>query len=248
VGIRFPSVIVLFRKHYLPISLVSLHPSYNRDHPCSGSTVLLTCPLYNSKPQYFLSLCRYVGQRKHKVFLFIALKPLLEPALYLHQSFAIFCAASLSQLQGSNGTELISLYVVLHSGIPQAEYFWKIRCWRLRRREHISCYCWLVKLQGLLQTDIVWNCWHVWRPGGEYNGCDGLTGSNVRGRDGGCNGCNCLLGLTLWGQGDECNCWDGLLEFTALGKAVDVKVGMVFRSYFCECRTVDIMLVMVCWS
>jgi len=61
------------------------------------------------------------------VFLFIALKQLLEPAVYLHQSFAISCAAFLSQLQGSNGTELICLYVVLHLWLSEAEHFWKRR-------------------------------------------------------------------------------------------------------------------------
>jgi len=29
---------------------------------------------------------------------------------------------------------------------------------------------------------------------------------------------------------------------------VDVKVVMVFRSYLCEGKTVDVMVVMVCWS
>jgi len=137
-------VTVLFRKQCLPISLVSLPQSQNPDHLFSCSTVLLTCRLYNSKPQYFLSLCRYVGHKNHKVFSFIALKQLLEPAVYLQQSFRICFAAFLSELQGSNGTELKYFYVVLLLELSEAEQFWIRRCWRLRRRGHWSCDSWVV--------------------------------------------------------------------------------------------------------
>jgi len=137
-------VTVLFRKKYLTISLVSLPQSHNPDHLFSCSTVLLTCPLYNSKPKYFLSLCRYIGHKNHKVFSFIALKQLLEPAVYLQQSFRICFAAFLSDLQGPKGTELICFYVVLLLELSEAEQIWIRRCWRLRRREHWSCDSWVV--------------------------------------------------------------------------------------------------------
>jgi len=127
-----------------------------------SSHVARSCPLYNSKPQYFLSLCRYVGHKNHKVFLFIALKQLLEPAVYLQQSFRICFAAFLSELQGSNWTELIWFYVVLLLELSEAEYFWIRRCWRLRRREHWSGDSWVMNWQGLLLTDRVWICWDVW--------------------------------------------------------------------------------------
>ena len=199
-------MIVLFRKQYLPISVVSLPQSYIRDHPCSGSTVLLTCPLQISKPQYFLSLCRYVGHRNHKVLLFIELKQLLEPAVYLQQSFAIFCAAFLSQLQGSNRTELISLYVVLHLQVPKVEYFWKRHFgdWQGQSISHVTVVWW---------ND--WICWDVW---GQGNGFDGLLGLTLWGQDGGCNGCDGVLGLTVWERSGECNCCDSLLGLTMSGQ------------------------------
>ena len=42
--------------------------------------------------------------------------------------------------------------------------------------------CWLVKVQGLRMSDILWAFWVVW------------------GQDGGCNDCDGLLELTVWGQ------------------------------------------------
>jgi hypothetical protein len=45
-----------------------------------------------------------------------------------------------------------------------------------------------------------------------------------------CNGCDGLVGLNVSVRDCECNGCDGLLELT------------------CERRTVDIMVVMVCWS
>jgi len=49
----------------------------------------------------------------------------LEPAIYLHKSFAICCAAFLSQLQRLIGTELICLYIVLHLRLSEIGHFWK---------------------------------------------------------------------------------------------------------------------------
>jgi len=103
----------------------------------------------------------------------------------------------------------------LYFGLPlwllEAEYFWKRRCWRLRRRESWSCYCWLVNWQGLLLSDMVWICWDVWGQGGGCKGCNGFLELTVWGQGCGCNGCEGLLELTVWGQGGGYNgcevCW-----------------------------------------
>jgi len=83
--------------------------------------VLLTCPLYISKPQYFLSLCRYIGHGKHNVFLFIALKQLLETVVYLRKTFAICCAAFLIQLHSLKGTKLF-VYCVIFAAARSGKF------------------------------------------------------------------------------------------------------------------------------
>ena len=60
------------------------------------------------------------------VFLFIALKYYWN-LLYIYTNHCYLLCCFLCQLQGSNGTELICLYVVLHLWLSEAEHFWKRR-------------------------------------------------------------------------------------------------------------------------
>ena len=44
------------------------------------------------------------------------------------------------------------------------------------------------------------------------------------------------------------NCCDSLLELTCECRTVDVMVVMVCWCYLCDGRTVDVLTVMFCWS
>jgi hypothetical protein len=98
------------------------------------------------------------------------------------------------------------------------------------------------------EIDIVRAYWRVWGQGGVSNGCDGLVGLNVSVRYCGCNGCDGLLELTVWGQGGGCNGCDGLLELTMWGQDGGCNGCNGLLEITCEIRTVDVMVVIVCYS
>jgi hypothetical protein len=79
-------------------------------------------------------------------------------AVYWEQSVAVCCDNLLSELQGLNRTELNCLYIVLDCGLSESgDRLDKVVLGTERERESGGdVNCWLVKVQGLRVSDIVW--------------------------------------------------------------------------------------------